>query len=603
MPVPTELWGQIGSITTPVFSKDGGTIYHLRGTRNPGAGLPQVWAMDADGGNARQLSHHAEKVAFLRRSPTDERLIWGIDAGGDERQQFWMLEPGGSPRALTSAAEVIHEFGAWSPDGTRIAFAANDRDETLFDIHIEDLATGSRTRLLEGPGIVKTPAWSPDGARLIMVHDHSSSDQRLFVLQVDGGGLVEVPRPGLTRFAGMRWVEAGAAIAGISDVGGHDFMRVCRIDPATGAATDIYVAPGRDVEGFALSPDGTLLATIENDRGYAVLKVGKLGEDRPAVAGLPEGVVADLAWSPDSTRLAFSAQGPTAPPGLYVWQDGAAKPAALVDPKAEPGIDPALFIAPTLVSWGTFDDLTIPGWYATPRGTAPKAGWPAVVWVHGGPASQTRANFRADIQMLLDQGFAVLMPNIRGSTGYGRAYMEADEFDKRPDCLKDLAAGHAWLAARPEIDAKRIGIMGQSYGGWVVLAAVTLQPELWDAAVCYYGIAEFNTLLERTGPWRSDHRAREYGFRGEHEAVFERISPLRHADHVRAPLLLLHGDRDPRVPMYESDQFNEAMELRQKKVRYEKFDYAGHGFIRPEHRPRVYASVAEHFHTYLTGDA
>jgi dipeptidyl aminopeptidase/acylaminoacyl peptidase len=601
MSVPTELWGQIGSIASPVFSRDGGTLYHLRGTAAPGAGLPQVWAMDADGGHARALSAHNEKVAFLRRGPTDERLIWGIDAGGDERQQFWLLEPGAAPRALTEAAEVIHEFGAWSPDGTRIAFAANDRDETMFDVLIEDLATGARTRLLEGPGIVKTPAWSPDGTRLIMIHDHSSSDQRLFVLDVDGGGVMEVPLPGLTRFSAMRWVEAGGAIAGITDLGGHDFLRVCRINPADGAATDIYVAEGRDVEAWALSPDGTLLAPVENDRGYAVLKVGRVGDDRPVVGGLPQGVMADLAWAPDSTRLAFSAQGPTAPAGIWLWQDGAARPVALPDTLAEPGIDPALFIAPVLVEWESFDGLRIPGWYATPRGTAPKAGWPAVVWVHGGPASQTRANFRADIQMLLDQGFAVMMPNIRGSTGYGRAYMEADEFEKRPDCMKDLAAGHTWLSSRAEIDASRIGIMGQSYGGWVVLAAVTLQPELWHAAVDYYGIAEFNTLLERTGPWRSDHRAREYGFRGEHEAVFEKISPLRHADHVKAPLLVLHGDRDPRVPMHESDLFVEAMEVRQKKVRYEKFEYAGHGFIRPEHRPRVYAAVAEHFHVHLTG--
>jgi dipeptidyl aminopeptidase/acylaminoacyl peptidase len=126
---------------------------------------------------------------------------------------------------------------------------------------------------------------------------------------------------------------------------------------------------------------------------------------------------------------------------------------------------------------------------------------------------------------------------------------------------------------------------------------------LWHAAVDYYGIAEFNTLLERTGPWRSDHRAREYGFRGEHEAVFAKISPLRHADHVRAPLLVLHGDRDPRVPKHESDLFVAAMEQRQRKVRYEEFTYAGHGFIRPEHRPRVYAAVAEHFRTHLTGAA
>jgi dipeptidyl aminopeptidase/acylaminoacyl peptidase len=221
------------------------------------------------------------------------------------------------------------------------------------------------------------------------------------------------------------------------------------------------------------------------------------------------------------------------------------------------------------------------------------------MWVHGGPAMQTRANFRPDIQMLLSQGFAVLMPNARGSTGYGRAFMLADEVEKRPDFMEDLATGRAWLASQPNVDPDRIGIMGQSYGGWAVLAAVTQQPELWKAAVNYYGIADFVTLLERTAPWRRDHRAREYGFPGTNDELFQKISPIHHVDRVVAPMLLLHGDRDPRVPMHESEQFSEALALRQKKMVYERFTYAGHGFIRPDHRRRVYASVAAHFREHL----
>jgi dipeptidyl aminopeptidase/acylaminoacyl peptidase len=357
----------------------------------------------------------------------------------------------------------------------------------------------------------------------------------------------------------------------------------------------VYEAPGRDIDSWSLASDGATLATVENDRGYGVLRIGALGGDRPVVTGLPVGVVADLAWSPDAKRLACTAQGWTAQPGIWLWEAGSVKPLYRPDPLAEAGIAADAFVEFTLVEWSSFDATKIPGWYAVPREAVANGGLPAVVQVHGGPASQTRATFRPEIQMLLSQGFAVLLPNIRGSTGYGRAYLEADEIEKRPDALADLAAGRAWLAARPEIDAKRIGIMGQSYGGWVVLAAVTLQPELWKSAVCYYGIADFVTLLRHTGPWRSNHRAREYGFPGSHDELFSRISPLHHVDRVVAPLLILHGDRDPRVPMHESDQFAQAMELRQKKVRYERFTYAGHGFIRPEHRRRVYAAVADHF--------
>jgi dipeptidyl aminopeptidase/acylaminoacyl peptidase len=456
-----------------------------------------------------------------------------------------------------------------------------------------DLATGAQTRLMEGPGIVKTPSWRPDGAVISVIYDHSTSDQRLMLLEVETGVVTQVPAPGPTRYAGVRWSQG--QLSGLTDHGGAEFMRLCRIDPVNGGVQLLYAAEGRDVESWAWSAEAGMLATVENAAGYAVLRVGAMDAPRAEVEGLPEGVIGDLAWAPDGSKLAFSVQGPTEPAGIWLWEAGQVrcvwrpeKVAALPD-----------FVPMTLVSWAAPDGLSIPGFYALPSGPKPAAGYPAVVWVHGGPSGQTRANFRADIQMLLDQGFAVLMPNIRGSTGYGRSYMEADEVELRPACLDDLAAGRAWLASQPEIDATRIGIMGQSYGGWVVLAALTLQPELWKAVVNYYGIADFVTLLEKTGPWRRDHRAREYGFPGVHDELFDRISPLRHVDKAVAPLLVLHGDRDPRVPMNESEIFVEAMELRQKRVRYERFTYAGHGFIRPEHRRRVYAAVAEHFTTHL----
>jgi dipeptidyl aminopeptidase/acylaminoacyl peptidase len=494
---------------------------------------------------------------------------------------------------------VIHDFGAWSPDGARVAFAANDRDERIFDVMVMDLATGGRTRVLHGPGMVSVPSWSPDGARLAMVEDYSSTDQYVWLIDIASGMATRLPRPSPARYASVRWAPDGASLLALSDHGGAEFMRLVRIDPGSGAVTVLYEAPGRDVDAYSLALDRSTLATIENDRGYSVLRVGPFGGDRPEVKGLAPGVIGELAFSPDSQRLAFTAQTPIEPPGIWLWQNGEVKPLYRPDMKADAGIDPATLVEPHLVEWTSFDGTRVPGWYALPRGPLPRGGFPAIVQVHGGPASQTRAAYRAEVQMLLDRGIAVLMPNIRGSTGYGRTYLEADEVHKRPDALADLAAGHAWLASQKEIDASRIGIMGQSYGGWVVLAAVTLQPELWKAAVNYYGIADFVTLLRHTGPWRSHHRAREYGFPGQHDELFARISPIHHVDRVVAPLLILHGDRDPRVPMHESNQFAEALELRQKKVRYERFEYAGHGFIRPEHRQRVYAAVAEHFATHL----
>jgi dipeptidyl aminopeptidase/acylaminoacyl peptidase len=360
------------------------------------------------------------------------------------------------------------------------------------------------------------------------------------------------------------------------------FMALCRVDPASGEVAAEYGPAGRDVDAWSLSADG-MLATVENDRGYSVLVVGPRDGER-AVVDVPDGVIVDLSWSGDG-RLAFALSGTARPSELWIWADGQALP--VWEPECALPLQ-----AFGLVEWTSFDGLVVPGWLALPKGEAPAAGWPAVVWVHGGPAMQARANFRSDMQALLAQGYAVLMPNVRGSTGYGRAYMDADDVEKRLDSVHDLAAGREWLVRQPGIDPARIAVMGQSYGGYMVLAAVTEYPDLWRCAIDFYGIADFGTLLAATGPWRRGHRAAEYGDPSRHRALFDRISPIRHFHRVRVPILVLHGTRDPRVGFGESEQVVSALQERRRPVRFEVFEYAGHGFVRPDDKVRVYGAIA-----------
>lgn len=575
MPHDPEHFVAIGAATSPSFSRDGTTLFHLRGS-----GLPQVWALDLATGEERQLTFHDEKVALLRRSPVDDRLIYGTDRGGDERQQLWLLGPGGEPHALTANASVIHDFGAWSPDATRIAYAANERDEAHFDVYVQDVATGVRQCVYQGENIVTVSGFRPDGTTLTLLHDRGYGDMSLLLLDLASGATAEAAHP--ANWQSVRWASDGESLLALTDLD-SEFLRLCRLH---GAMTVVYAADGRDVEAWSLSPDGQTLATVENDRGYSILRIGPLDGERPIVPNLPRGVVSDLTWSPDSAQLAFSAASPTQPPGLWLWRDGSAR--ALWQPETSG------FIDLELVEWASFDGARIPGWLALPR--TGKAPFPAIVWVHGGPVGQTKPNFRPDIQMLLAQGFAVLMPNVRGSSGYGRSYTESDDVARRLDSVTDLAHGRAWLAAHPAIDAERIGIMGQSYGGFMVMSAITEHPDLWRAAVNYYGIADFTTLLEKTGSWRRNHRAAEYGDDAE---LFARISPIHRVDRIQVPLLIAHGTRDPRVPFSESEQYVTALQERQRKVTFETFDYAGHGFIRPDDRRRIYRAVAEFFTTHL----
>jgi len=585
--IPTDAeplaYTAVAAASSPSFSCDGRVLFHLRG-----AGLAQAWALDLESGADGPITSHDEKVAVLRRAPGDDRLIYGIDTGGDERQQLWMVQDGA--QALTEAPAVIHGFGAWSPDGSRISLTANDRDEAHFDVLVMDVASGGRTRLFQGTHEVSAMAWHPSGDRMIAMLDRNSGDQRPVVLHLDGT-VQHVPRAASARYASLRWTLDGAALMGLTDAG-RDEMALCRIDPATGEAVPVFAPAGRDVEAWAMAPGNGLLATIENDRGYALLRVGPVDGERLVVENLPQGVVADPAWSPDGTTLAVAAGSPTEPPGLWLWRDGATRPVwrpACALPVEE-------F---SLVEWESLDGRRIPGWFALPQRPAPEGGHPAVVWVHGGPAAQARAGFRPDMQALLAQGYAVLMPNVRGSTGYGRAAMESDDRERRLMSVHDLAAGGRWLANQPNVDRERIAVMGQSYGGYMVLAAITEHPELWRAAIDLYGIADFGTLLASTGPWRRAHRADEYGDPVRHRALFDRISPIRHVDRIRAPLLVLHGRRDPRVAITESEQIVGALRARGRTVHYETFDYAGHGFVRPDDRRRVFGAVAAHLERYM----
>ena len=587
---------RIGAAGAPSFSRDGGVLFHLRG-----ADLSQIWAMDVATGAARQLTFHDEKVAFLRRSPVDDRLIYGIDRGGGERQQLLLLDPAAprpEPQALTNDPAVIHDFGGWSPDGARITFAANARDEAHFDVFVQDIATGARRCIHRGTHMMTVAGWRTDGARLAGVADRGYGDMSLLVLDPEAETAQPFPQPGPTNWQSVRWSGDGRTLLALTDHGGSDHMRLCRLDPDSGEVTVVYAVPGRDIEAWAISSDTIRLATIENDRGWSMLRLGAIDGERLEMTGLPHGIVADPTFSPNGLRVAFTAAAPTEPPGLWMAQDGTARPVFHPDP-TEAGIDRASLIEPELVAWESFDGRHIPGWLALPQGKPPPGGHPAVIWVHGGPVGQARPNFRPDIQMLLSQGFAVLLPNVRGSLGYGRAWCESDDRDKRLDSVADLDAAAKFLAALPQINAGRIGVMGQSYGGFMVLSAITEYPERWKAAVDYYGIADFRTLLAGTGPWRRSHRAAEYGDPERDEALLDRISPLGRVDRVRAPLLVLHGTRDPRVPIGESEQFVSALQERQMPVEYLVFDYAGHGFVRPADRQRAYAAVAAFFRKHL----
>jgi dipeptidyl aminopeptidase/acylaminoacyl peptidase len=260
-------------------------------------------------------------------------------------------------------------------------------------------------------------------------------------------------------------------------------------------------------------------------------------------------------------------------------------------------VDPATFVPPDLVRVPSFDGLQVPAFVFRPRGVAGRH--PVVVVVHGGPESQWRPSFSPLVQYLVAGGFAVVAPNVRGSTGYGRTYQHLDDVDKRLDSVADLAALHDWIATCDDLDEDRCALYGGSYGGYMVLSGLVHQPERWAAGVDVVGIANLVTFLQNTAAWRRAWREREYGSLTHDRELLERLSPIAHVERLRAPLMVVHGRNDPRVPLGEAEQIHAVARAKGLPSELLVYEDEGHGLAKLRNRLDAYPRVAAFLHEVL----
>jgi dipeptidyl aminopeptidase/acylaminoacyl peptidase len=365
---------------------------------------------------------------------------------------------------------------------------------------------------------------------------------------------------------------------------------------------ETLLAADWEVELLALDPAGEQLAYTLNEGGASRLFVRDLvsGATREAALGAAPGVVGQwdqrLSWSPDGTRLAFSFSSAVRTVDVFVW-DVAGDQLFPVTAVSHGGLPLADFAVPQLITYPTFDAREIPAWYFPPRVTATPN--PVIVMVHGGPEGQSRPSFNFLAHYFHQAGYAVLLPNVRGSAGYGKAYSHLDDVEKRMDSVADLAHAAHWLAAQPEIDAGRIVVYGGSYGGFMVLAALTTYPDLWAAGIDIVGISNLATFLENTSHYRRAHREAEYGSLARDRAFLESIAPINHSDRITAPLLVIHGANDPRVPLSEAQQLVAALEARDHPVELLVFDDEGHGIARLHNKQVAYPAMVDFLARHL----
>ena len=620
MTYSAERYARIEGVRSPSFGPNG----HVAFVRDSGAGQ-QLWVKSVDDGTrGEQLTHGDHRVVSHSWHPEAGVIVYAADRAGRERLQLFRLtvdETGrlrdpadgtGPEERLTDAPTAIHRWGGFDADGERIAFAANRREPTDFDVYVASLTEpDAEPRLVaEQSGKAEPAGWSPDDERLLVRLSTSAADQRLYSLTVsDGERRRLTPETSGVSFESPQWGPDGEAVYCVT---GYDSDRryLARIDVETRALTRVYEDEDRVVEGFAISPSGQVVVNC-NDDGYTELETGELTDDGRGVRELPtpelsNGVGGGTTFSPEGDRIALSY--PTYRSGdIHVvdLETGAATP--LCRP-SRAGLPDRAFQPSTVVRFESHDGTTVPALVTTPADIEDAA--PVVVDLHGGPRSQRRPGFNTYKQYLVDSGHAVVEPNVRGSTGYGDEYAAADDGRKRPDAVGDVIELLAWIDDEPGLDGDRVAVTGSSYGGYLSLATAAsivdgpgvsppMDPETAKrrvaesvrAVVPICGITDLVTFLETTSRWRRQRRVQEYGDPEEDEEFLRAISPLSNVDRIQAPVLVVHGENDPRVPVSEARQLVSALEEDDHPVETLVFEDEGHGLSDRDNRVEMHRTV------------
>jgi dipeptidyl aminopeptidase/acylaminoacyl peptidase len=546
-------------------------------------------------GMREQLTFYADPVAGISIAPakaSQDGFVFSKDKGGDEFSQlYWFDNSSRDVTLLTDGKRTQNNGALFSRDGRLLAYRSTARNGTDTDVWVRDITSGAAKPVVTAGGSWAALDFSPDGKTLLVMKRVSAAESYPGEVDLASSALTMFPVDGgQASFGGFAYAPNGQSVYFVSDepVNGatQEFQTLRHHDPATGKLTVLSANIPWDVAGFNFSDDGKHLAYVTNEDGISRLRVLSLPSHREIkLPSLPIGVFGVGAFSPDGTRLALTLNSATSPSDVFVIDLAKASLARWTQSEVG-GLDVSKFVAPTLIRYPTFDTAerkqrTIPAFYYRPANVPAGRKLPVVINIHGGPEGQSQPTFNPTAQFMANEtGVAMLLPNVRGSTGYGKTYLSLDNAEKREDSVKDIGALLDWIAQQPELDSSRIGVMGGSYGGYMVLASLTHYSDRIRAGIDVVGISNFSTFLKNTESYRRDLRRVEYGDERDPKMaeVFERISPLNHAERITAKLFVAQGRNDPRVPYTEAEQIVKAVRANGQPVWYLLYADEGHGF-------------------------
>ncbi len=535
-------------------------------------------------GMRRQVTFYDERTGGASVRPDGSgQFMFTRDVGGDEFYQGFLFDPSTGTSTRFTESETRNQGLTWSPDGKLVAWASATWDQPDYTIWVADPSDpASRRQLLQADGATVPREWSPDGKRLLLGRYISINESRLFLVDLDNGEMTQIRPDRQVAYGAARFSADGSELFVVSDAGA-EFRRILAIDLESGEERVVVEHPW-DVQALDLSPDGKLLAYTINAGGISELHLIDLGSGR-ALAGpeLPAGLIGSVRFSPDGQRLGFSHRYAGSPGDAWTYEPDSGELERWTESEVG-GLDTSRFRAPELIRYESFDGLEIPAFVHRPDTDGPH---PVIVSIHGGPESQARPGFSSTYMYWVHElGAAVVVPNVRGSSGYGNDYVNLDNVLLRENSVFDIGALLDWIAEQPDLDEDRVVVYGGSYGGYMVLASLMHYSDRLAGGVNIVGISNFVTFLENTAGYRRDLRRAEYGDERDPEVreSLEAISPSNNAERITAPLFIIQGANDPRVPASEAEQILDAVREAGGNPWYLLALDEGHGFARKSNR-------------------
>jgi dipeptidyl aminopeptidase/acylaminoacyl peptidase len=546
-------------------------------------------------GARRQITFYADPVADASVPPSRDAggFVFLRDSGGNEFYQLYWFDLASGEQRLLTDGRSRNTGPVWTNAGDRFAYSSTRRDGRNYDLYLAttDGDHASHRLVMEGDGYWVPLDFAPADDRLLVLNYRSINDSSIFVLDLASGERVDInPQPEPVGYGSAAFDASGRGVYVAHDHG-TEFRHLYHVDLASGAAAALSADIPWDVSGFTLTRERDRLAFIVNEGGMSRLHLVDLDTGaRLAGPELPVGLLGAGGFDPDGARLALTVNTPQSPSDVYVYELDSHRLERWTESEVG-GLDTARFPTPELVSFRSFDELEVPAWVYRPRGAGPH---PVIVQIHGGPESQSRPGFSPLYAYWVNElGAAVVSPNVRGSSGYGKSYLLLDNGILREDSVRDIGALLDWIATQPDLDASRVVVYGGSYGGYMVLASLVHFSERLLGGVSTVGISNFVTFLENTEAYRRDLRRAEYGDERDPQmrAFLESISPLNNAERIRAPLFVAQGYNDPRVPYTESEQIVRAVRANEVDVWYLLAMDEGHGFARKTNRDYFQAAT------------